>query len=136
MELSLNPSVVDETTLRVPVPRSAVQLSTAKFLLSPCRPDMQTRTQLTKKASDLAENARISIRAARHQGQKDLKADQDNKVVGEGDARKDTKHVRVEGESHHATWADILSQLQDATKKRTDEVDQIFAQARKLLMDE
>ena len=56
---------------------------------------METRTQLTKKASDLCENARISIRAARHQGQKDLKADQDNKVVGEGDARKDTKKVRT-----------------------------------------
>lgn len=54
---------------------------------------METRTLLTKKASDLSENARISIRAARHQGQKDLKADQDNKVVGESDARKDSKHV-------------------------------------------
>ena len=56
---------------------------------------METRTQLTKKASDLSENARISIRAARHQGQKDLKADQDNKVVGEGDARKDSKHASL-----------------------------------------
>lgn len=102
LDLNLNPTRVDEMTLRVPVPR----------------PDMQTRTALVKKASDLAENSRVSIRAARHQGQKDLKADQDNKVVGDSDARRDSK------------------QLQDATKKRTDEVDQILAQAKKLLMDE
>ena len=55
---------------------------------------MQTRTALVKKASDLAENARVSIRAARHQGQKDLKTDQDNKVVGDSDARRDSKQVR------------------------------------------
>jgi hypothetical protein len=32
--------------------------------------------------------------------------------------------------------AAFCMQLQDATKKRTDEVDQILAQAKKLLMDE
>lgn len=32
----------------------------------------------------------------RHQGQKDLKADQDNKVIGSADARKDGQKV------HHA----------------------------------
>lgn len=79
---------------------------------------MNTRQSLVKKASELSEAARIAIRAHRHQGQKDLKADQDNKVVGDGDARKDAKH------------------LQDATKKRTDEVDKIFNGARKVLLDE
>jgi len=58
---------------------------------------MQTRTSLAKKASELAENARVAIRAARHQGQKDLKADQDNKVVGDSDARKDAKHASFPG---------------------------------------
>jgi ribosome recycling factor len=69
-------------------------IASIKFISTHARPDMQTRTSLAKKASELAENARVAIRAARHQGQKDLKADQDNKVVGEGDARKDAKNVR------------------------------------------
>lgn len=59
------------------------------------RPDVQARSALAKKASELAENARVSIRAVRHQGQKDLKADQDNKIVGESDARRDAKHVSL-----------------------------------------
>jgi len=102
VDLNLNPQRADEMTLRVPVPR----------------PDMATRESLVKKASELAEQARVVIRHTRQQGQKDLKADQDNKVVGESDARKDAKH------------------LTDATKKRTDEVDQVFNRAKKVLLDE
>lgn len=56
---------------------------------------MQTRASLVKKASELAEQARVGIRAQRHQAQKDLKSDQDNKVVGEGNARTDAKNVRT-----------------------------------------
>lgn len=57
------------------------------------RPDLATRSALAKKASDLAEAARVAIRAMRHQGQKDLKTDQDNKVIGTADARKDGQKV-------------------------------------------
>ena len=98
LDLNLNPQKVDETTLRVPVPKCAHQLFASLVLpqLTPCtlaRPDLATRSNLAKKASELAENTRTSIRAARHEGQKDLKADQDNKVVGESDARRDAKQV-------------------------------------------
>ncbi|KAK9900432.1 ribosome recycling factor [Cystobasidium minutum MCA 4210] len=101
-DLNFNPQKTDDTTLRIPVPR----------------PDLATRSALAKKASDLAEAARVAIRAMRHQGQKDLKTDQDNKVIGTADARKDGQ------------------KLQDATKKRTDEVDKILAKAKKILLDE
>ncbi|KAL7005883.1 hypothetical protein EMMF5_004619 [Cystobasidiomycetes sp. EMM_F5] len=101
VDLGLNPQRVDEMTLRVPVPR----------------PDLDTRWNLTKAASRLAESARVAIRAVRNEGQKDLKTDQENKVVGEGDARKDAKH------------------LDDSTKKRTDNVDVIFNRAKAVIMD-
>ena len=80
--------------------------------MSAFRPDLTTRSNLAKKASELAENTRTSIRAARHEGQKDLKADQDNKVVGESDARRDAKQVGVDAAfrlvSERLTLPDIV----------------------------
>lgn len=108
VDLGLNPQRVDEMTLRVPVPRyvttsirgymrSALTRYTNALCPSRiallCSPDLDTRWNLTKAASRLAESARVAIRAVRNEGQKDLKTDQENKVVGEGDARKDAKHV-------------------------------------------
>jgi type II secretory pathway pseudopilin PulG len=54
---------------------------------------MATRHGLVKKASDVAEAARVAIRSARHQGQKAIKTDEQNSVVGTSDAKKDDKKV-------------------------------------------
>ncbi|KAK4701881.1 ribosome recycling factor, partial [Phenoliferia sp. Uapishka_3] len=100
--LSLTPQAASATSFRVPVPR----------------PDWDKRQQLVRQAQDLCESARVSIRAVRGKGQKEIKSDVDAKLANKEEGRADTK------------------KLDAATKKRTDEVDAIFEQAKKVLMDE
>lgn len=57
------------------------------------RPDMNLRNELAKQASTLCENARTSIRAARHQGQKDIKKDENAKTVSGEEATREMKKV-------------------------------------------
>lgn len=75
--LGLNPQHGGNTTVRVPI----------------SKPDWDKRQQLVREASHLCENARVSIRAARHQGQKEIKHDVDNKVIGKEEGRSETKKV-------------------------------------------
>ncbi|CEQ39071.1 SPOSA6832_00585 [Sporobolomyces salmonicolor] len=100
--LNLTPQPTSATSIRVPVPR----------------PDWDKRQQLVRDAQALCEKARIAIRQVRTDGQKEIKADVDAKVVGKEEARTETK------------------KLDDATKKKTAEVDKIFEDAKKVLMDE
>ncbi|KAK4048761.1 hypothetical protein OIV83_004527 [Microbotryomycetes sp. JL201] len=96
------PQTVSPTTMRVPVPK----------------PNMDTRKQLVKQASDLSEQARTAIRGTRTRGHKDIKADVDGKLSSKDEGQKDGK------------------KLDAATKKHTDEVDKILEQAKKILLDE
>ncbi|KAM0792045.1 hypothetical protein ACM66B_004753 [Microbotryomycetes sp. NB124-2] len=96
------PQTVSPTSLRVPVPK----------------PNLDTRKQLVKQASDLSESARTAIRGTRTKGHKDIKADVDGKLSSKDEGQKDGK------------------KLDAATKKHTDEVDKILEQAKKILLDE
>ncbi|GAA6053682.1 hypothetical protein JCM3770_001694 [Rhodotorula araucariae] len=100
--LNLTPQPAGSTSLRVPVPKA----------------DWDKRQQLVRDAQALCEKARIAVRQVRTDGQKDIKRDQDAKVVGKEEARTEGK------------------KLDDATKKKTGEVDRIFEEAKKVLMDE
>ncbi|TNY23340.1 ribosome recycling factor-domain-containing protein [Rhodotorula diobovata] len=100
--LNLTPQPAGATSIRVPVPR----------------PDWDKRQQLVRDAQALCEKARIAVRQVRIDGQKEIKRDQDNKIVGKDEARTEGK------------------KLDDATKKKTAEVDRIFEEAKKVLMDE
>ncbi|CAO1629781.1 unnamed protein product [Sympodiomycopsis kandeliae] len=77
-ELNLVPQQVgssDEGVLRIPIPR----------------PTTETRLQLLKDINRICENAKISIRSARHIGQKQIKADIDNKIIGATEGQKEQK---------------------------------------------
>lgn len=100
--LNLAPQPSGAATLRVPVPR----------------PDLDKRQQYVRDAQALCEKARNTIRAHRIDGQKDIKRDVDDKVVG-------TSEARTEGKK-----------LDDATKKKTAEVDKIFEDVKKVLLDQ
>ncbi|GAA6012642.1 hypothetical protein JCM10207_009066 [Rhodosporidiobolus poonsookiae] len=100
--LNLTPQASGATSIRVPVPR----------------PDWDKRQQLVRDAQNLCEKARIAVRQVRTDGQKEIKADVDNKVIGKEEGRSEGK------------------KLDDATKKKTAEVDKIFEDAKKVLMDE
>ncbi|GAA6060290.1 hypothetical protein JCM10212_002931 [Sporobolomyces blumeae] len=78
------------------------------------RPDWDKRQQLVRDAQDLCEKARIAIRQVRMDGQKEIKKDLDGKIVGKEEARSENKR------------------LDDATKKKTAEVDKIFEEAKKV----
>lgn len=67
----------NESLIRVPIPR----------------PTAETRAALLKDVSRICENARVSIRSARHTGQKQLKTDVDNKIVGTSEAKKEGQQV-------------------------------------------
>ncbi|GJN88037.1 hypothetical protein Rhopal_000993-T1 [Rhodotorula paludigena] len=82
------------------------------------RADWDKRQQLVRDAQGLCEKARIAIRQVRIDGQKEIKRDVDGKVIGKEEARGEGK------------------KLDDATKKKTAEVDKIFEDAKKVLMDE
>ncbi|KAL8276164.1 hypothetical protein RQP46_011422 [Phenoliferia psychrophenolica] len=92
--------------------------SATSFRVPVPKPDWDKRQLLVKQAQDMCENARVAVRAVRGKGQKDIKSDVDAKVVNKEEGRGDTK------------------KLDASTKKRTDEVDAIFEQAKRVLMDE
>ncbi|POY76139.1 hypothetical protein BMF94_0862 [Rhodotorula taiwanensis] len=97
----------------------APQPSGASSLRVPVpRPDLDKRQQYVRDAQALCEKARNTIRAHRVDGQKDIKKDVDAKVVG-------TSEARTEGKK-----------LDDATKKKTAEVDKIFEDVKRVLLDE
>ncbi|BGP19025.1 hypothetical protein JCM10213_009265 [Rhodosporidiobolus nylandii] len=100
--LNLTPQSTGATTIRVPVPK----------------PDNDKRQQLVRDAQALCEKARIAVRQVRTDGQKEIKADVDRKVIGKEEGRAEGK------------------KLDDATKKKTAEVDKIFEDAKKVLLDE
>ena len=94
--VSLSPSRVDDSTIRVSIAKCAslfpplVPLPNVRCFH---RPDMNLRNELAKQASTLCENARTSIRAARHQGQKDIKKDENAKTVSGEEATREMKKV-------------------------------------------
>lgn len=79
--LNLAPQPSGGGALRVPVPR----------------PDLDKREQYVRDAQALCEKARNTIRAHRIDGQKDIKRDVDDKVVGTSEARTEGKKVNVAG---------------------------------------
>ncbi|KAK4052994.1 hypothetical protein OIO90_004118 [Microbotryomycetes sp. JL221] len=82
------------------------------------KPNLETRRQLVKQTSDLCEQARVAVRGVRTKSHKDIKADIDDKLSSKDEGQKDGK------------------KLDTMTKKYTDEIDKIFDQARKVLLDE
>lgn len=76
--LGLSPVQANPTSIRITVPK----------------PDLDKRRELVRQASELAETARIAIRNARHKGQKAIKHDVDEKVVGKDEAKGEGKKVR------------------------------------------
>lgn len=77
-QLGLTPQQTnDEGVLRIPVPR----------------PTAETRAQLVKDVNRVCENARVSIRSARHAAQKQIKEDTRTKVVGSSEAQREMKKV-------------------------------------------
>ncbi|GAA5901987.1 Rrf1p [Sporobolomyces salmoneus] len=82
------------------------------------KPDWDKRQGLVRDAQDLCEKARIAIRQTRNDGQKEIKKDVDGKVIGKEEGRQEGK------------------KLDEGTKKKTAEVDKIFEDAKKVLMDE
>ncbi|GAA5924998.1 Rrf1p [Sporobolomyces koalae] len=82
------------------------------------KPDWDKRQVLVRDAQELCEKARIAIRQTRNDGQKEIKSDIDAKVIGKEEGRGEGK------------------KLDETTKKRSAEVDKIFEDAKKVLMDE
>ncbi|KAL9936016.1 hypothetical protein V8E36_004858 [Tilletia maclaganii] len=97
-ELGLTPQVIqneDEAVIKIPIPK----------------PNAETRAKLLKYIARICENARVSIRAARHQGQKDLSADQKKKIVGSEEARKEGKKLDEETKNHTASVDKLLEEM-------------------------
>ncbi|PWN33835.1 ribosome recycling factor [Meira miltonrushii] len=97
-ELGLSPQRLtgedEEGVLNIPIPR----------------PTSETRAQLSKDISKICENARVSIRTARHLAQKQIRSDEKRKVIGADEARTEMKGIDEE------------------TKKQTAEVDKLYEQ--------
>lgn len=74
------------------------------------RPTSETRSQLSKEISKICENARISIRTARHLAQKQIRNDEKRKVIGVDEGKTEMKKIDEE------------------TKKQTVEVDKLYEQ--------
>lgn len=90
----------DENIIRVAVPQ----------------PTSETRQAMVKDLTKICENARVSIRDARHKAQKQIKSDIDRKVVGKSEGEKESKKVEAE------------------TKKWTTQVDQMFEKMKQTLL--
>lgn len=93
-DLDLSPQHVtdgEEGVLRIPVPR----------------PTAETRERLAKEVNKVCENARISIRTARHHAQKQIRSDEKRRVIGKDEGMLEMKR------------------MEDETKRRTAEVDSI-----------
>ncbi|BGP22235.1 ribosome recycling factor [Rhodotorula toruloides] len=80
--------------------------------------DEDKRQQLVRDAQTICEKARQAIRKVRTDGRKAIKRDTDQKIIGTSEARQEGK------------------KLDDATKKKTGEVDKIFEDIKKILLDE
>lgn len=80
------------------------------------KPTAESRQDMFKEITKICENARVSIRTARQQGLKQIKADIDTKVVGKNEGEKESKTVEAE------------------TKKYTTEVDQLLAKIKTNLL--
>ncbi|CAD6889791.1 unnamed protein product [Tilletia controversa] len=103
-ELGLTPQVIqneDEAMIKIPIPR----------------PTAETRAKLLKDLARICENARVSIRAARHQGQKDLASDQKRKIVGSEEARKEAKKLDEETKQHTAAVDKILEEMKNKVER-------------------
>lgn len=106
--LNLAPQPSGAATLRVPVPR----------------PDLDKRQQYIRDAQALCEKARNTIRAHRIDGQKDIKRDVDDKVVGTSEARTEGKKVRevafslsfVGWRKAHSGWGFAAARRRDQEK--------------------
>jgi len=90
----------DENVIRVAVPQ----------------PTTESRQAMVKDLTRICENARVSIRDARHKAQKQIKSDIDRKVVGKSEGEKEGKKVEAE------------------TKKWTTEVDKLFEKMKGTLL--
>ncbi|SPO19724.1 uncharacterized protein UTRI_00115_B [Ustilago trichophora] len=90
----------DENLIRVAVPQ----------------PTTESRQAMVKDLTRICENARVSIRDARHKAQKQIKSDIDRKVVGKSEGEKESKKVETE------------------TKKFTTQVDQLFDKMKATLL--
>ncbi|SCV67062.1 BQ2448_5708 [Microbotryum intermedium] len=88
--------------------------STSSLLVPIPAPTWEKRQALTRQASDACEAARVLVRSSRARGHKDIKHDLSNSVIGKEEAWSDGKTLDV------------------VTKKRTDEIDGIFAEAKKM----
>ena len=53
----------------------------------------ETRAALVKEINRICENAKVSIRAARHSAQKQIKSDEKRKVIGTSEATGEMKRV-------------------------------------------
>jgi hypothetical protein len=104
------------------------------------RPDAAARQDLARKAADLCEKARTSIRAARHQGQKQLKHDIDTKVVGDSEGQREAKEVNTSSllppPSPSLDSFFWTVQLDELTRKKTAEVDNILKDAKRVILDQ
>ena len=101
-QLNLTPQTQtgEENVLRVAVPQ----------------PTTESRQAMVKDLTRICENARVSIRDARHRAQKQIKSDVDRKVVGKSEGDKESKKVEAE------------------TKKWTTQVDQLFEKMKQTLL--
>lgn len=76
----------------------------------PYRPTSETRAALLKDVTRVCENARVSIRSARHAAQKQLKLDTDRKIVGSSESKKEMKTVsRREMRDREDRLAEVVS---------------------------
>lgn len=75
--LNVAPLPAGSSSFRVPIPR----------------PDDAKRQQYVRDAQALCEKARNTIRGHRIDGQKDIKRDVDEKVIGTSEARSENKRV-------------------------------------------
>lgn len=86
--------------LRIPVPR----------------PTAESRTRLIKDINRICENARVSIRSARHIGQKQIKADIDSKIVSTNEGQKEQKTMDEEARK----WQKDVEEFYNGLKKKIE----------------
>lgn len=92
----------------------------ADALISSPRPTAETRTQLLKDVNRICENARVSIRAARHTAQKQIKRDTDSKIVGTSEAAKEQKKMDEEAKARQKEVEDFYNGLKKKIESERD----------------
>lgn len=106
-DLGLVPQQVgsaDEGMLRIPIPR----------------PTAETRTQLIKDINRICENARVSIRSARHIAQKQIKADINSKVVSDDEGHKEQKNMDEEASKRQKEVEEFYNSLKKKIESERD----------------